>query len=156
MFLNMRRPNALRHTTSPDSNVRLSGHREPSRAGRMIAMPPTVLVVDDDGDFRVLAARMLAALGLDVVGEAGTLDSAVAAASRLRPECVLVDVHLPDGNGIVLAERLASLPWRPRVVLTSSDPDVTNDAAVRRLGAVGFIAKDQLPTGALGTMLAGE
>jgi CheY-like chemotaxis protein len=122
----------------------------------MIAMPPTVLVVDDDGDFRRLAARMLAAMGLDVVGEAGTLDSAVAAAFRLRPDCALVDVNLPDGNGIDLAERLASLPWRPRVVLTSSDPDVTSDAAVRRLGAVGFVAKEQLPNRALRTMLASE
>jgi DNA-binding NarL/FixJ family response regulator len=122
----------------------------------MMAMAPTVLLVDDDGDFRGLAARMLVALGLDVVGEAGTLVSAVAAASRLRPECALVDVNLPDGNGIDLAERLASLPWRPRVVLTSSDPDATTDAAVRRLGAVGFIAKDQLPNGALRTMLTGE
>ena len=119
-------------------------------------MPPTVLVVDDDGVFRGLAARMLAAMGLDVVGEVGTLNSAVDAASRLRPESALVDVGLPDGNGIDLAERLASLPWRPRVVLTSSDPDVTSDAAARRLGAVGFIAKDQLPSRLLRTMLAGE
>jgi DNA-binding NarL/FixJ family response regulator len=122
----------------------------------MIAMPPTVLVVDDDGDFRVLAVRMLVGMGLDVVGEADTLDSGFAAASRLRPECALIDVNLPDGNGVDLAERLVALPWRPRVVLTSSDPDATSDAAVRRLGAVGFIAKDELPTGALGTMLAGE
>jgi CheY-like chemotaxis protein len=120
----------------------------------MNAMPPTVLVVDDDRDFRALAARMLAGMGLDVVGEAGTLDSGFAAASRLRPECALIDVNLPDGNGIDLAERLAALPWKPRVVLTSSDPDATNDAAVRRLGAVGFIAKDELANGSLRTMLA--
>ena len=119
-------------------------------------MPPTVLVVDDDGDFRGLACRMLTAMGLDVVGEVGTLDSAIAAASRLRPESALVDVNLPDGNGLDLAERLASLPWRPRIVLTSSDPDATSDAAVRRLGAIGFIAKDQIPNGSLRTMLAGE
>jgi DNA-binding NarL/FixJ family response regulator len=119
-------------------------------------MPPTVLVVDDDGDFRGLAARMLVGMGLDVVGEAGTLDSGFAAASRLRPECALVDVNLPDGNGIDLARRLVSLPWRPRVVLTSSDPDATTDAAVQLLGAVGFIAKDQLPNTALRAMLAGE
>jgi CheY-like chemotaxis protein len=119
-------------------------------------MTPTVLVVDDDGDFRGLAARMLAASGLDVVGEVGTLHSAVAAASRLRPASALVDVNLPDGSGIDLAERLASLPWRPRIVLTSSDPDATSDAAARRLGAVGFIAKERLPHGPLRTMLAGE
>ena len=36
----------------------------------MMTMPPTVLVVDDDGDFRGLAARMLAAMGLDVAHRA--------------------------------------------------------------------------------------
>ena len=119
-------------------------------------MSRTVLLVDDDAAFRGLAARMLAAMGLDVVGEAESCGAAAAAAGELRPEAALVDVNLPDGNGIELARHLAALPWHPRVVLTSSDPDATSDAAVQRVGAVGFIAKDQLPNGSLRTMLAGE
>ena len=118
-------------------------------------MPCTVLVVDDDAAFRGLAARLLAAMGLEVVGEADSWTSAAAAARGLRPQSVLVDVNLPDGNGIDLAKHLAALPWRPRVVLTSSDPDATSDAAVQGLGAVGFIAKDELANGSLRTMLAG-
>jgi DNA-binding NarL/FixJ family response regulator len=118
-------------------------------------MPSTVLVVDDDLEFRGLAARMLAAMGLEVVGEAGTWASGAAAAAELRPDSVLVDVGLPDGDGIALAEHLVALPWRPRVVLTSSDPDATSTAAVERFGAIGFIAKDQLPNGSLRVMLVG-
>jgi DNA-binding NarL/FixJ family response regulator len=119
-------------------------------------MPWTVLVVDDDVEFRGLAARMLAAMGLQVVGEAGTYASAAAAAAELRPQSALVDVGLPDGDGIALAEHLAALPWRPRVVLTSSDPDATSTAAVQTFGAVGFIAKERLPDGSLRTMLTGS
>ena len=122
----------------------------------MMAMPCTVLVVDDDAEFRRLAARMLVSLGLEVIGEAATWHSAAQAASELRPQSALVDVNLPDGSGIDLAQLLAALPWRPRVVLTSSDSDATSNASVQSLGAVGFIAKDQLPNGSLRKMLAGE
>jgi DNA-binding NarL/FixJ family response regulator len=118
-------------------------------------MTRTVLVVDDDIEFRGLAAQMLAAMGLHVSGEAGTCASAAAAAAELRPDAVLVDVELPDGNGIALAEELVALPWRPRVVVASSDPDATSSAAVQRFGAIGFIAKEALPDGALATMLTG-
>src|ERR671931_556203 len=95
-------------------------------------MPEAVLVVDDDPVFRSLARRMLIADGLVVVGEADSVASAMTAAHALRPAAVLVDVGLPDGNGIALARRLTALPWRPRVVLTSTDPDA---ASSRRASA---------------------
>jgi CheY-like chemotaxis protein len=82
-------------------------------------MTPTVLVVDDDPEFRELAGRLLTSSGLTVVGEAGSIAAALAAASRLQPSSVLVDVELPDGDGIALARQLAALPWGPRIVLTS-------------------------------------
>jgi CheY-like chemotaxis protein len=119
-------------------------------------MRASVLVVDDDLDFRRLAARMLAALGLDVVAEAGTYASAVAAVAHLRPDAALVDVGLPDGDGIALARELSALPWRPRIVLTSSDPDAASPEVARSAGAAGFIAKDQLPGASLRAMLAGN
>ena len=106
------------------------------------AMASTVLVVDDDAGFRGLAARVLAAMGLQVVGEAGTCAAGAAAAAELRPDAALVDVGLPDGDGIALAEHLVALPWHPRVVVTSSDPDATSTDAVQRFGAAGFVPKD--------------
>ena len=82
----------------------------------MIArMSGAVLVVDDDPVFRDLARRIITACGLIVVGEACTVAAAIEAADTLRPDAALVDVGLPDGDGIALAERLAALPWRPRV-----------------------------------------
>jgi DNA-binding NarL/FixJ family response regulator len=118
-------------------------------------MPRSVLVVDDDREFRELATRMLTALGFEVVGEAGSVATAHAAAAELRPDAALVDVGLPDGDGLQLAEHLAALPWAPRVVITSSDPDATNPADAHGLGAVGFVAKENLLDGSLRDMLAG-
>jgi two-component system nitrate/nitrite response regulator NarL len=77
-----------------------------------------VLVVDDDPEFRELAGRLLAASGLTVVGEADSFSAALAAAERLEPSAVLVDVELPDGDGVALARELAAVPWHPLVSLT--------------------------------------
>jgi DNA-binding NarL/FixJ family response regulator len=102
------------------------------------------LVVDDDRVFRSLARPMLAADGFVVVGEAGTVAAAIAAAHELKPDAVLVDVGLPDGDGVTLARELVALPWRPRVILTSTDPHITRAEDVRRSGACAFVAKDEL------------
>ena len=119
----------------------------------MAAMSGSVLVVDDDPAFRRLAEHMLAASGLALAGEADTVAAAISAAGALRPDAVLVDVGLPDGNGIALARELASLPWRPRVVLTSTSADAATESEVRRSGAEAFVPKDELPGTELGDLL---
>jgi DNA-binding NarL/FixJ family response regulator len=113
-----------------------------------------VLVVDDDPVFRGLARRLLEAAGLVVVGEAESFASALVAADRLRPDAVLVDVGLPDGDGVSLARRLAALPWAPRVVLTSTDADAVAPGDIGSDRIKAFIAKDQLPTAPLTQLLA--
>src|ERR1700750_2399435 len=111
-----------------------------------------VLVVDDDPAFRSLARRLLVGSGLGLAGEAATVAAALAAAGSLRPDGILVDVGLPDGDGITLAGQLTALPWRPRVVLTSSDAEAATADDVRRAGAEAFVPKDQLPDAALYTL----
>jgi DNA-binding NarL/FixJ family response regulator len=113
----------------------------------------SVLVVDDDPAFRGLAVRMLAGLGLTVIGEVGTVAEATSAATELRPDAALVDVGLPDGDGIALARTLAALPSHPRVVLTSTDRDATTSEGALSVGAAGFIPKDSLPDGSLARLL---
>jgi DNA-binding NarL/FixJ family response regulator len=114
----------------------------------------SILVVDDDSVFRGLARRMLVGSGLVVVGEAESVATAMLAAMELRPAAALVDVGLPDGDGIALARELTALPWRPRVVLTSADPDAISADDVRLSGADAFIAKDELPNAPLSLLLA--
>ena len=91
--------------------------------------------MDDDTVFRGLARRMIVAAGLEVVAEASTVAAALAVAGRIRPAAALVDVGLPDGDGVALARELAALPWRPRVVLTSTDADAATPDDVRPSGA---------------------
>lgn len=118
-------------------------------------MPISVLVVDDDRAFRGLTKRLLTDLGLRVIGDVGTVADALTAAARLRPDAALVDIGLPDGDGLALADQLTALAWRPRVVLTSTDPNAATPARARRVGAVGFLPKDELAGDVLWRMLAG-
>jgi CheY-like chemotaxis protein len=117
-------------------------------------MSRSVLIVDDDPAFRRLVRLLLAGLGLVVAGEADTVATALAAAAALRPSAVLVDVHLPDGDGVWLARQLLALPWRPRVVLTSGDADVAMQRDVVGSGAAAFVPKDRLPDAALDRLFA--
>jgi DNA-binding NarL/FixJ family response regulator len=118
-------------------------------------MTPSVLVVDDDAELRALARRLLAADGLMVVGEAGSVSAALAAAARLKPTAVLVDAELPDGDGIALARDLAALPWRPRIVLTSVDRSIATADNARRAGAAGFVNNVDLANAPLAELLGG-
>ncbi len=68
-------------------------------------MRPTVLIVDDHAAFRASARALLQAEGFDVVGEAANGAEAVEAVAVLRPEIVLLDIQLPDLDGLAVAER---------------------------------------------------
>jgi DNA-binding NarL/FixJ family response regulator len=114
----------------------------------------SVLLIDDDPAFRRLARQTLSGSGLTVVGEAATAAAGISAARSLEPEIMLVDVGLPDGDGISLAGELSALPWGPRVVLTSVDPDAASPEEVRKSGAIGFVPKQDLPGSGLDMLMA--
>jgi DNA-binding NarL/FixJ family response regulator len=116
----------------------------------------SVLVVDDDASFRDLAARVLARWGHVVIGEAGSVEEALARAAELRPDAALVDIGLPDGDGFSLTRQLRAMAWPPRVILISSDSDRANELAARRAGACGFVPKDELSDRALSQLIEEE
>src|SRR4030081_1517383 len=110
-------------------------------------MSCSVLIVDDDPGFLDLVARVLEDLGAVVVATAADAAQALAVVGHARPEAALVDVGLPDRDGIDLAYELSELPWAPRVVVTSSDSEAfvamgTRDGQPR----LPFIAKEDLAT----------
>jgi DNA-binding NarL/FixJ family response regulator len=119
-------------------------------------MRVSVLIVDDDHAFWRLAGRLLAAACFEVIGHADSAHGALSAARALEPRAVLVDVGLPDRDGISLACELTALPWRPRVLLTSVDADAASRDDLRRSGAAGFVQKAELPTVSLRALLAPE
>jgi two-component system invasion response regulator UvrY len=109
-----------------------------------------VLLVDDQLPFRIAARSLLEAEdGYTVVGEAADGEEAIALATRLRPELILMDVRLPGMNGIEATRRiLASFPW-VMVVLLSTHREVDLPADLLECGALGFIRKEALEPTAL-------
>ena len=117
-------------------------------------MRRTVLIVDDHASFRSAARAVLEEAGFEVVGDAVDGSSAVAAAQALHPAIVLLDIHLPDVDGFVVAERLSAIEPPPAVVLTSS----RSVASFRwRLGGTDlrFIPKSELSGDALAAAISG-
>jgi DNA-binding NarL/FixJ family response regulator len=117
-------------------------------------MESTVLIVDDDPQFRGVVAEMLAGRGYRVVGAAASAAEGLALASLLHPDAVLLDVHLPDGDGIALAARLTA-NGGPQVLLTSTDSGAATARLIRDCGAAGFVAKADLAGAALDRYLEG-
>jgi DNA-binding NarL/FixJ family response regulator len=105
-----------------------------------------VLVVDDQPLIRhSLRLVVDGAPGLAVVGEAGTGTAAVARAVELRPDVVLMDIRMPDGDGIEATRRItAALATTRVVVLSMFELDEYVHAALRA-GASGFLLKDAEP-----------
>ncbi|MFN2543434.1 MAG: response regulator transcription factor [Actinomycetota bacterium] len=116
-------------------------------------MSRTVLIVDDHATFRSRCRQMLEAAGYRVVGESEDAKGALTDARRLRPEIVLLDVQLPDGNGFDVADDLAADTEGPAVVMISSRRASEYRGRLRRSPACGFIAKDDLSGSALAGLL---
>jgi DNA-binding NarL/FixJ family response regulator len=107
-------------------------------------MSQTVLVVDDHAGFRAKARLLLEADGYEVIGEAADAQTAVAEASRLRPEVVLLDVQLPDTDGFDVCARIIAHAKPPTVIMTSSRDGSDFGSLVHTSGARGFVPKAEL------------
>ncbi|MFJ3086604.1 response regulator [Streptomyces sp. NPDC086838] len=122
--------------------------------------PPRVLIADDQTLVRTGFRLILGADGIDVVAEAVNGAEAVAAVRRTRPDVVLMDVRMPEMDGLEATRRiLADGSDRPRVIiLTTFDLDRYVYAALSA-GASGFLLKDVTPeqlTAAVRTVRAGD
>jgi DNA-binding NarL/FixJ family response regulator len=115
----------------------------------------SVLIVDDHASFRSAARLLLEGAGFEVVGESEDAAGAVAAAMRLRPAIVLLDVGLPDGDGFEVAERLACGDDPPVVILISSREVAWYRRRLAESPARGFIAKGELSAGAVEALIGG-
>jgi two-component system response regulator DevR len=101
-----------------------------------------VFLVDDHEVVRRGVADLLEAeADLEVVGEAGTASEAMARVPALRPDVVVLDVRLPDGDGVTVCRELRSrMPELACLMLTSfDDDDALYDAILA--GAAGFVLK---------------
>jgi DNA-binding NarL/FixJ family response regulator len=112
-----------------------------------------VLIVDDHDAFRASARALLEAEGFAVVGEAVDGAGAVEAVAALRPQVVLLDIMLPDLDGLIVAEQLAGAEDPPVVVLISSRDAAAYGPRLRQAPARGFIPKSGLSGEALSALI---
>jgi DNA-binding NarL/FixJ family response regulator len=105
--------------------------------------PVRVLLVDDQALFREALATLLSVRGeVDVVGQAGDGQAAIEQAALLRPDVVLMDLHMPVLDGIAATRRLrVEQPGARVLALTTFDDDEDVFEALRA-GALGYLLKD--------------
>ncbi len=105
-------------------------------------MPVRVLIADDHGVVRAgLRALLSAEPDLLVVGEAATGEEAVRLALHRQPDVVLMDIKMPEMDGLEATRSLAQQAPRVRVLLLTvhEDPALLREAL--RLGAAGYVIK---------------
>ena len=119
------------------------------------ATPIRVLIADDQALIRRGMAMLLgAAADIDVVGQAADGVEAVALAQQLRPDVVLMDLHMPRKGGVLATREItAALPQTRVMVLTTFDRDDLVFDAVRA-GAQAYLLKDASEDEVLDTVRA--
>jgi len=99
-----------------------------------------IIIADDESLIRLDLREMLTHLGYDVIGEAADGNSAMELARRLRPDLVVMDIKMPDLDGISAAEELTRERIAPVVLVTAySDQGLVERA--REAGVVGYVVK---------------
>ncbi|MER6397838.1 MULTISPECIES: response regulator transcription factor [unclassified Kitasatospora] len=114
----------------------------PAEGGGRVAR---VVLVDDHRMFRTGVRAEIGrteVTGIDVVGEADDVESAVRVVAETRPDVVLLDVHLPGGGGVEVLRRSAGLMGEQVKFLALSVSDAAEDViGVIRGGARGYVTK---------------
>jgi DNA-binding NarL/FixJ family response regulator len=119
-----------------------------------------VLIVDDHEVVRLGLRTLLSRVStIRVAGEAGTAAAALAEASRLQPDVVLMDVRLPDGSGIEACREIRSTCPTTRVLFLTSFPDEEAVLSTILAGGDGYLLKEvsgDLLIGAIERVAAGQ
>jgi response regulator NasT len=102
--------------------------------------PCRIIIADDESLIRLDLREMLTHLGYDVIGEAGDGLSAMELARKLRPDLVIMDIKMPDLDGISAAESLTVDRIAPVVLLTAYSDQALVDLA-KEAGVVGYVVK---------------
>jgi DNA-binding NarL/FixJ family response regulator len=81
--------------------------------------------------------------GFTVVGQAGSASEAIECAHRTRADLVVLDIHLPDGNGIAVAKQLLAALPKTRILILSADPNLEQVYEALQVGVSGYLLKEE-------------
>lgn len=101
-----------------------------------------------------MAVGLMEKAGFDVVGVCADARSAVRVITATRPEVVLLDIHLPDGDGFDVIRQLDEAEVGSAVVLISTREATDFGRRLGECGAVGFITKSDLSAAAIDALTA--
>jgi len=104
--------------------------------------PPTVMLVDDHTMLRQGLRRSLETEGIPVIAEASNGEEAIKLALATKPDVVLMDVSMPQIDGIEATRRLVQADARQRVVILTMHIDREVIERAMKAGAVGYMTKD--------------
>jgi DNA-binding NtrC family response regulator len=105
------------------------------------APPPRILIVDDDSELRLSLRDWFSGQEVELF-EAGTCTEARALLHKHSIDLVLLDIHLPDGNGIEMLPAITEEEESPEVVMITSHASVENAVEAMKQGAWDFVRKD--------------
>jgi response regulator NasT len=132
--------------TAPDESTPLELPTEapPAEEARPARPARRAVVVEDEALIRMDVVETLRDAGFDVVGEAADGEQAVALATELKPDVVVMDVKMPVLDGISAAERIGKAHLAPVVLLTAFSQTELVERA-RDAGAMAYVVKPFSP-----------
>ena len=101
----------------------------------------SVVIVDDDPYMRGVLRLLLRSDAYEVVGEAADGEAALELCSRLRPAVVLLDINMPNKDGLEVLDELNMAKYAGKVVLISAEATLDKVKLAVEKGAAGFIVK---------------
>lgn len=116
----------------------------PARQGRTVSDTSArirVLIVDDHPMVREGLRSMLSGDALEVAGEAGSAREAIRLVTHLRPDLVLLDVELPDMDGLAVLRRIKEMSPRVPVLIVSMHDEPSRVREAVAAGAAGYVLK---------------
>ena len=105
----------------------------------------TILLADDHPMIRTAIEVLLRDTNFEIIGTAATGDEAFALLAKLRPEILLLDLHMPGGTGMEVIRRLDGQKDAPPIVVLTAAIDDSSLLEARALGVRGMVLKNSDP-----------